>query len=126
MKEEEVRRDNECCRVAPPRNTRLGGYNSPLRGARQRLSSRRLSPRRIYGYVIDFGTGMCFVTMVPRFCSSAWSRPPMVPDGETEDGQRRARTGRDAGDRRPAARPAARPRTREDEQRRGTGGLTVI
>ena len=50
----------------------------------------------------------------------------MVPDGETEDGQRRARTGRDAGDRRPAARPAARPRTREDEQRRGTGGLTVI
>ena len=33
--------------VTPPRFTRLGGYNSPLRGARQRLSSRRLSPRRL-------------------------------------------------------------------------------
>ena len=38
------RSDIEGFMVTPPRNTRLGGYNSPLRGARQRLSSRRLSP----------------------------------------------------------------------------------
>ena len=30
--------------VTPPRTTRLGGYDWPLRGGRQRLYSRRLSP----------------------------------------------------------------------------------
>ena len=82
--------------VTPPRFTRLGGYNSPLRGARQRLSSRRLSPRRLCfasqsadgGWTEWLGGGWTSVRW--RMGSASWEENGCEGDGKG----RAARVGR--------------------------------